>query len=94
MSKQHEEKLKEDVAAGKRADEFMGNALFKTTKEAIRAELFIEFRKTKSKDSYARDEIWRKMQALDWIEMRFERISRDGRNAESTLIDKLKAKLQ
>jgi hypothetical protein len=84
--------LKKSIDDGKHAEAFLNNHIFLEAKKLIREELYDAFLKTKSgKDgSLARDEVWRKMQSFDWVVNRMERIARDGRQSEKTLMEAIK----
>lgn len=89
-----DEDLKEKVAEGKNADDFVSNPRYQKAKVMIRADLFNQFESTKSPDSGDRDEIWRKLQSLKFIENSLERAIRDGKIAEKTLGEKIKGALR
>ena len=78
-------KLREQIDKGSKATSFINNVEYKASREIMKKELFTEFTKTKYQQSSERDEIWRKMQALDWVHQRMTRVARDGRQAESLL---------
>lgn len=83
---QREAKFKEKISSGLEATDFLNNKQYIASVSAMKKELFAEFTKTKYQQSNERDEIWRKMQSLDWVHNRMERIARDGRQAQSLLI--------
>lgn len=89
-----EDRLKEVIAMGRQADEWLNNSEFKSTLTAIRAELIMAFEKTASKDRDERDEIWRKLQALTWIVQRMESKVNEGRRANDSLLDRIKNKVR
>lgn len=86
----NDDQLKENVALGSEADTFLSSAAFQNAKTQIRASLFNEFCNTKFKDSDERDEIWRKLQSLEFIENSIERVVRDGKLAHKTLLQRIK----
>lgn len=87
-----DDKLKDRMAAGNEAEAFLNHKLYTNSKLQIRAELVRQFEKTTFKQTEERDEIWRKMQALDWIERTMTKVVRDGKVAEKTLLEKIKDK--
>lgn len=87
-----EDKLKTRIAAANEAESFLNHRLYTNAKIAIRAELVRQFEKTNYTQSDERDEIWRKMQSLDWIERTMSKVVRDGKVAEKTLLEKIKSK--
>ena len=78
-------KLREQITKGAGATSFLNNSEYQASREIMKQELFTEFTKTKYTQSSERDEIWRKMQSLEWVHQRMERLARDGRQAESLL---------
>jgi len=82
---QREAKFREQISSGIEATDFLNNKQYVSSVKAMKKELFAEFTKTKYQQSNERDEIWRKMQSLDWVHNRMERIARDGRQAQSML---------
>jgi phage portal protein BeeE len=90
MSDDH--KLKAQVADGQDAEELINKLSPSFT--AIRADLYRSFTKTKFKDSEDRDEVWRKVQSLDWLENNIKRRIRNGENANKTLLQRMKDKFR
>lgn len=88
-----EEKLKEIIARGKNADEWLNHPEFRHVVTLIKAQLVGEFEKTKFKDSDEREEIWRKLQSINAIQSMMKRTIRDARKAEETLLQRIKNKL-
>jgi hypothetical protein len=88
-----DEDLKSKVAEGFNAEEFISNQRYQKAKTLIRADLFRQFTKTKYKDSDERDEIWRKLQSLEWMENNLEKAIRDGEIARNTLLQNIKDKI-
>lgn len=89
-----EAKLKQLIAQGKDADQWLNHPVFKHVIALRKAALLSAFESTKYKDREERDEIWRKVQALNSITSEFERMIRDARQAEKTLLERLKEKLR
>lgn len=88
-----DEYLNEQVLEGKNAEDFVGNPRYQKAKVMIRANLFREFEKSGYKESDVRDEIWRKLQALSFIENNLEKAIRDGEMAQKSLLARIKEKL-
>lgn len=88
-----DENLKAQIAEGKNAEDFIQNPRYQKAKTVIRANLFRQFEKTGYKDSEDRDEIWRKLQALKFIENNLEKAIRDGEMAQKSLLARIKEKL-
>lgn len=89
-----ESRLKDQIAQGQDADQWLNHPLYRHVITMIKAELLEAFEKTKFKESDERDEIWRKLQSLNSITSRIERIVRDGHSAERTLLQKIRDKFQ
>lgn len=87
-----EAQLKEAIAAGKDADQWLNHPTYKHVLTLIKAELLGAFEQTKFKDVDDREEIWRKLQSINSITQRMERIVRDGAQAERTLLQKIRDK--
>ncbi len=87
-----ETRLKEIIAAGKDADQWLNHPQYRHVVTLIKAELLEAFEKTKFKDSAERDEIWRKLQSLNSITQRMERMVRDGEQANRTLLQVIRDK--
>ena len=87
------DKLKEQIAYGKEAEEMLSNRCYQDFKIEYRATLLRMFENTKYKDKDDRDEIWRKFQTLGGLEKSLERYARDGRLANDTLVERIKNKL-
>lgn len=83
--------LRRDIAEGNKARDFLNNKVYNDQREAIEKEMFLAFRRTKTNQSEERDEIWRKMQAMDWLHNRLSRVDSDGKRAASILEKMIKA---
>ena len=75
------------IANGQGADEWLNHAAFKNVITLMKAEYISQFEQTKFKQNEEREELWRKMQALNGIVNRMERMIRDGEKANKTLLD-------
>lgn len=80
-----EERLKDVIAQGKDANSWLNHPVYKNVIALRKASLINQFEKTRYKDSEERDEIWRKLQALNSITSDFEKMIRDAKTAESKL---------
>lgn len=89
-----EAKLKQLIAQGKDADKWLNHPVFRHVIALRKAALLGAFENTKFKDREERDEIWRKVQALNSIASELERMIRDARQAEKTLLERIKDKLK
>ena len=89
-----EKGLREVIAAGKDADAWLNHPQFKHVIMLMKAELIGQFEKTSFKDKEEREEIWRKIQAINGLKNRMERIIRDGDKANMSLLDKIKQKVK
>lgn len=85
-----EDKLRSIIASGKDANQWLMHPQYRHVITLIKAELLDEFERTKFKDTNERDEIWRKIQSLNAIIKRMERMVRDGEHAEATLLQKIR----
>jgi hypothetical protein len=90
MTKDEELRLEEHVSRGLNADAVLSNSEYKAAMLSIRGELMRMFEQTKFKDSVERDEIWRKMQTVNWFEQTLERVMRNGEVARKTLAQRVK----
>ena len=88
-----ESDLKEKDGRGKLADQLLSNPLHKEAFDSIEGVLWAEFKKTKFAQSDERDEIWRKIQSLQWVQQHYERIVRDGDKARATLLERMKLRV-
>lgn len=83
-----------EAERGRYAREVLDNCVYKEAYVMLRAKLFEEFQKTKFKDSAERDEIWRKLQVVDYIENYMVKVMQSGKIAEETLLQKTKKVLK
>ncbi len=90
MKDEQELKLQEDAARGHQAKVVLNNHVYQEAFIAIRAQLFNAFENTKFRDHDERDEAWRKLQAINYIEGYLRRVMESGIKAESTLADRVK----
>lgn len=90
MTNLNELRLAEDSDRGKKALMVLNNPIYQESLLAIRGELMHAFEQTKSDDSKARDEIWRKLQVIGWFENHLRRVMQTGKLADETLLQKVK----
>jgi hypothetical protein len=83
-----------EAARGRYAQEVLDNCIYKEAYVMLRAKLFEDFSKTKFRDSEERDEIWRKLQVVDYIENYMIKVMQSGKIAEETLLQKTKKVLK
>lgn len=87
-------KLKKIISKGKGADEWLNHPTYRHVLTLIKADLLSQFEKTKFNDTDDREEIWRKIQSLNAISNRMQRIIRDGEVANKTLLERIKSKFK
>lgn len=86
-------KLEQAIARGLNAKAVLDNPVYREALLSIRGELMAQFERTKYKDSDDRDEIWRKVQTVNWFEAHIERVMKHGSVAEKTLMQMAKEKV-
>ena len=79
-------KDRQESARGQRAAEVLDNPIYQESFIAIRAALMKEFQNTKFKHSDERDEIWRKMQTIDWVEKHLRQVMTSGQVSEQSIV--------
>ncbi len=87
-----EAKLKEAAKRGQDAERVLKNPIYNEAYLVIKADQISKFESTKYDQQNERDEIWRKLQALNWVQQEMERIMRNGEVAQKTLLEKIKDK--
>lgn len=73
------------------AQQLLDNRMLKEALTAIRADCFEKFQKTKFKENAERDELWRKLQTIDWFETHLTRIVTTGKMQGDTFGDKVRS---
>ncbi len=91
MDSEKAAKLRRDIDDGNKARAFLANKVYNEQRQEIEKEMFLAFRKTTTTQSAERDEIWRKMQSMDWFHNRLARVDRDGKRAAGLLEKLIKA---
>jgi len=75
-----------EVNRGEQAESILENPIYQEAFLIIRARLMEEFQKTKFTQSDERDEVWRKMQSVDWMEKHFQQVITSGRISEQSIL--------
>lgn len=87
-----DEKLKELIRDGQEAERVINSPAYKKAYVLIKSDLLSKFESTRYDERNDRDEIWRKIQTLNWLEQEMQRIMRDGEVANKTLLQRIKDK--
>lgn len=88
------DELEADVSAGLEAKEILDHPQFKAAVLRIKGDLLGRFESSTFKERDERDEIWRKLQALNAIEKDLQQVITTGKLSEQTLLQKLKSKIK
>lgn len=80
-----ERSLHNDIHRENIANEWLNNQIYKEAWLAYRAELVAAFERTKFNEKDLRDEIWRKMQTCNEIELHIKRVVQGGKVAKDKL---------
>ena len=83
----NEEQLRQaqsDMNRAELARQVQQNPAYVQAITAIRASLFEKFSATNFSQSQERDEVWRKMQVVDWLERELADTMKNGRVAQET----------
>jgi len=78
-------KDRQELVRGDQANAVLNNPIYQEAFVMIRARLMEEFQKTKFKQTDERDEVWRKMQTVEWVEKHFKRVMQSGMVSQATL---------
>jgi len=78
-------KDRQELVRGQQANDVLNNPIYQEAFVMIRARLMEEFQKTKFKQEDERNEIWRKMQTVEWVEKHFKQVMQSGQVAEATI---------
>ena len=84
--------LQHDVLRMQSVNQVLNNVEYQKAFVMIKAHLLNEFEGTKFKQHEERDEVWRKLQSLTFIENQLIEVMQTGKIAELTLADKLKTR--
>lgn len=89
-----DDELKTSISDGKEADQWLNHPVFGKAVLARKAMLIAELEKSKAFDVELREEVYRKIQALNTIKADLERMIRNGKQAEKSLIERIKEKFK
>jgi len=78
-------KDRQELVRGQQANDVLNNPIYQEAFVMIRASLMQQFEKTKFKQIDERNEIWRKMQTVEWVEKHLKQVMQSGTVAEATL---------
>jgi len=88
------DKDQNELNRGRQASDLLNNPIYQEAFVVIKANLMTEFQKTKFRESKKRDEVWRKMQTVDWMEKHIKSVVNSGRIAELNIADKSRNKIR
>jgi len=71
----------EEISRGNEAQSVLNNAIYQEAIVIMRAKLIEAFESTKFDEHLERDEIWRKMQTVDWLRRQMESVMKTGQLA-------------
>lgn len=86
--------LQNDIIRMNSVNQVLNNVEYQKAFIAIKAHLLSEFENTKFKQQEERDEVWRKLQSLNFIERQLTEVMQTGKIAEQTLTDKIKTRFR
>ena len=78
-------KDRQELVRGDQASAVLNNPIYQEAFVMIRASLMEQFQKTKFKENDERNEIWRKMQTVEWVERHFKQVMSSGSVAQATI---------
>lgn len=81
-------KDRQELVRGDQSSAVLNNPIYQEAFVMIRARLMEEFQKTTFKKSDERDEIWRKMQTVEWVEKHFRQVMSSGEVSKATLAER------
>ncbi|MBL4753783.1 MAG: hypothetical protein JKY52_09360 [Flavobacteriales bacterium] len=81
-------KDRQELVRGDQASAVLNNPIYQEAFVMIRARLMEEFQKTKFKENDERNEIWRKMQTVEWVDKHFKQVMQSGNVAKATLVER------
>ncbi len=79
-----------EINRGELARQVTDNPVYQEAFTALKASLIDSFQNTKFKETAERDEVWRKMQTVNYVEGYLEEIMETGKLARITAADKLR----
>ena len=83
--KEQLQKANEDIQRAELARQVLDNPLFRESFTLFRDACMARFRKTKFEETSERDEIWRKLQTLDFVENNLVSLIETGEFARETI---------
>lgn len=86
-----EQKARQDKIKANNAQLLLDNPMYQEAITAIKADCFEKFQRTKFKEKDERDELWRKLQTIDWFEQTLRRYVTTGKMHEPRFIDKIRS---
>lgn len=93
-AREENEALEEASRRGDNARRLIENPEFCGALVVIKAELMAEFERTTFRQTAERDEIWRKLQAVSWLENTIGHVVMTGQLASKTLLQRVKSGLK
>ena len=81
----NENHARNELNRGVLAEQVLNNPIYQEAFIAFRAQLMEGFRGTKFKQNAERDEIWRKMQTVDFLEEYLQEVMETGKMAKESL---------
>lgn len=78
-------KDRQELVRGDQSSAVLNNPIYQEAFVMIRASLMEQFQKTKFKENDERNEIWRKMQTVEWVEKHFRQVMQSGQISKATL---------
>lgn len=78
-------KDRQELVRGDQASAVLNNPIYQEAFVMIRARLMEEFQKTKFKQTDERNEVWRKMQTVEWVEKHFRQVMTSGEVSKATI---------
>ena len=74
----------EKIARGNQAQSVLGNPVYQEAYMLIRGQMMAAFQQTTFDQTAERDEIWRKMQLVDWLEKQLKSVMNNGKIESQT----------
>ncbi len=72
-------KAKENIRRGDLAKQVLDNPIYQEAFMLLRAQLVEQFTNTKFRQKDEREEIWRRMQTIEWVQRHFEQVMQTGK---------------
>ena len=74
----------EEISRGDQAKHVLNNAIFIEAMMILRGQAMEAFQKTKFDQNEERNEIWRQLNTIDWLERQLKSVMETGKLAEAT----------